>query len=668
VRRPLRHIRPGSLAAVGVVVAAFMAGTALLEIRNTRDTLLTMLADRAKDAVHQVEQGAVLAWRAMDEGEQSLAERLLTVARATARLEEATELDHKTLAEVAGENRVRAVHLVSSEGLLDASSMPPEHFAHRGSPDFREAFAPLFSGSAPESTFGVHVSPVDGTVRYAAAVRRKNGGIVVCSMDATALLDLRKTFGLGRLIQDAGNVPGVRYAMIQDEEGIVAATPNLSGARRILDDPFLSALWEEGGESTRKVPFQGGEVFEVVRKIPSEGGRMGLLRVAFDLSRVEDLEGTSRRRLWATALVLAVLGIVALNAVFIHQNMKRAVYDRDEVSTFSGAVLSGMADAVLVFADTGKVALANEVARALFRLDPDRVPPELEPLVEDAHRKETPVTARLHIPDERGQQRLLTASASRVRVPGQEAPYTVLILRDVTEEERLRDTIQRSEKVAAMGRLAAAVAHEVRNPLNAIGLTAQRLRAEFEPREDTEEYRRFLDVIRSEIGRLDGIITRFLRFAGEPRIEPRDEDVGLLVSSVLTQMAGQAAGHGVRLVTEVPAGCTAVMDARQMRQVLLNLLTNAMDAVHEGGQVRVSAERQAEGVRITVEDDGPGMTREEIEQAFEFHVTTKETGTGLGLPISQRIVERHGGSLSLESRKGEGTRATIHLPQRGPQG
>jgi signal transduction histidine kinase len=107
------------------------------------------------------------------------------------------------------------------------------------------------------------------------------------------------------------------------------------------------------------------------------------------------------------------------------------------------------------------------------------------------------------------------------------------------------------------------------------------------------------------------------------------------------------------------------MDARQMRQVLLNLISNAIESTAGGGEVRIAAGQQDGWVEIVVEDDGCGMTPEEVEQALELHFTTKDKGTGLGLPISQRIVERHGGSLSLESRKGVGTKATIRIPLGG---
>ena len=662
MRKPLWYVRPGSLAVIGAVLAAFMLVAALLEVRNTRNTLLMLVAEKGRIAANQIEQGAVLALRAMDEAEKNLASRLQTVARTTVRMEEVMELGHEALAGLARENRVHAIHLVSPDGRIRASSKPSAHFKDQNPPDFRKIFPTLFSGQDQESVLGLHVSSSDGGARFAVGARRRDGGIVVCSMDAGALLELRKTFGLGRLIQDVGQVPGVSYVMIQDEEGILTATRNISGARRVLDDPFLAGLWKEEGEATRKVAFEDREVFEVIQTISANGERLGLLRVAFDLNPVQALEKKSRRRLLITILVLTVLGIIALNAVVIYQNMNLAVRARDEVSTFSGAVLSGMADGVLVVSDKGGVALANDVARTLFGQKIQRVPQELQSLVEETLRKSPHRMERMEIRGEDGRQRSLTLSASRVKVPGEDAPYTVIILRDVTEEQRLRETIQRSEKITAQGRLAAAVAHEVRNPLNAIGMTAQRLRAEFEPQADKEEYRRFLDVIRSEIGRLDNIITQFLRFASELQIRPGKEGVGELVDSVITQVAGQASGSGIRIVSDVPGGLTAVMDARQMRQVLLNLVTNALEAMEGKGEVRIFAEQMDQWVQITLEDDGAGMTQEELEQAFELHFTTKEKGTGLGLPISQRIVERHGGLLTLEHREGGGTKALICIP------
>jgi PAS domain S-box-containing protein len=666
VRKHLWYVRPGYLAVIGGVLAAFMVAVALLEMRNSRDTMLELIAEKGRIVANQIEQGAVLAMRAMEEAEAHLASRLLTLGRVVARMEQGRELGHPVLAGLAEESGVQELLLVSPEGLVQVSSRPSEHSLHRTPTDYPALYPALFKGDVTESILGMHSDASSGgEVKFSVGVRRRGGGAVICSVDEDQLLDLRKTFGLGRLIQDVGEVRGMSYVMIQDEEGILTATRSISGARRVLDDPFLSALWADGGYATRTLPFEGRDVFEVVKTVSSDGERFGLLRVAFELDEIRALEQKSRRRLSVTIAVLSLLGMIALNAVVIYQNMNLAVRARDEVSTFSGAVLSGMADGVLVVSEEGTVALANDVARSMFGKQIDLVPEGLKPLVDEAIQKDRPTVQGLEIKGEDGRQRYLTLSASRVRVPGEEAPYTVLILRDVTEEQRLRDQIQRSERITALGRLAAAVAHEVRNPLNAIGMTAQRLRAEFEPREGAEEYGRFLDVIRSEIGRLDDIITQFLRFASEPRTDLRTEDLAELVASVITEEAGQAAAKEVRLTSEVAAGQKALVDARQMRQVLLNLVSNAIEAMEGGGDVRITARQQDEWVEIVVEDKGSGMTSEELDQALELHFTTKDKGTGLGLPISQRIVERHGGALELESRKGVGTKATIRIPREG---
>lgn len=668
MRRHLWYVRPGYLALIGGLLAVFMVTAALLEVRNVRNTVLELIAEKGKIAANQIEQGAALAVRAMKEAEENLASRLLTVARAVARMEKTGTLRPEDLAAIASENGIQALHLVAPDGTIEASSRSPEHFLERTPPDYRGLYPTLFSGESPESILGLHYSAEGKKARFAVGVRRRSGGAVICSIGAGVLLDLRKTFGLGRLIQDVGKVHGMSYVMIQDEEGILTATRNVSGARRILDDPFLAALWAEGGFATRMLPFQGQEVFEVVKRVLSGGERLGLLRVAFDLHEIRALERKSRRRLLVTIAFLSLLGIIALNAAVIYQNMNLAIRARDEVSTFSGAVLSGMADGVLVVAEDGRVALANDLARRMFGKQIDLVPEGLKPLVEEAMARDRPLAREFEIRGGDGRQRFLTLSASRVSMPGEDGSHTVLILRDVTEERGLREQIQRSEKITALGRLAAAVAHEVRNPLNAIGMTAQRLRAEFEPREGMGEYRRFLDVLRSEIERLDDIITQFLRFAAEPQIELRTEDLGELVDSVIAQEAGKAAARGVRIKSEVPAGRKAAVDARQMRQVLLNLTANAIESMEKGGEIRITSEQQDGWVHITVEDNGPGMKPEELDQALELHFTTKDKGTGLGLPISQRIVERHGGILSVESREGVGTKATIRIPLGGLKG
>ena len=242
MRRHLWYVRPGYLAVIGGVLAAFMVAVALLEMRNSRDTMLELIAEKGRIVANQIEQGAVLAMRAMEEAEAHLASRLLTLGRVVARMEQGRELAHPVLAGLAEENGIQGLHLVSPEGRVQVSSRPSEHLLNRTQTDYPVLYPALFKGDVTESILGMHSDASGGEARFSVGVRRRGGGAVICSVDEDQLLDLRKTFGLGRLIQDVGEVRGMSYVMIQDEEGILTATRSVSGARRILDDPFLSAL------------------------------------------------------------------------------------------------------------------------------------------------------------------------------------------------------------------------------------------------------------------------------------------------------------------------------------------------------------------------------------------------------------------------------------------
>lgn len=649
------YIRPGYLAVIGAVVATAMVITAFLERRNTDGTIMGLIAERGEAVAGQIEQGAALAIRASKEVEKQIGSRLLTVARETARISAIAEVDRDQLVRLATESDILAVELVSPEGRVEISSSnaePPP-------PDYASLFAPLLVGNEQESVPGLLFDDERETARFVAGVRRGDGGIVVCSVDAGTLLNLRSAFGLGRLIQDAGAVHGISYIMIQDEAGILAATPNVSGARRILDDSFLSGLWDHGGSSTRTLSFQGKDVLEVVKVLSAEGERIGLLRAAFDLKEMKRLQSRTLRRLLIMVAVLAILAIISIDAVVLYQNMNLAARAHDEVTTFSGSVLAGMADGVLVISEGGGIELANDASHKMFGGDIEAVPPGLVDGLEEVWRTGGPMVWETEAGEP--SPRTLAVSAKQVTVPGEAASHIVLIARDVTEERHLSEQLRRTERTTALGKLAAAVAHEVRNPLNAIGMTAQRLGKEFEVREGREEYLGFLSVISDEVRRLDDIITQFLQFAREPEMRLERHDVGSLVESVITQVSAQAASGGVRLAFEVPAGLSAILDAKQIRQVLLNLVLNAVEAIDGPGTVRITARLQGPWLEMTVEDNGRGMGPDELKQAFDLHFTTKDRGTGLGLPIAQRIIERHGGSLRVESEHGSGTVVRIRI-------
>jgi len=218
-----------------------------------------------------------------------------------------------------------------------------------------------------------------------------------------------------------------------------------------------------------------------------------------------------------------------------------------------------------------------------------------------------------------------------------------------------------------MGELASTVAHEVRNPLNAVGMTAQRLKREFlgaAPADagDRAELEELLSVMASETQRIDRIVQQFLEYARPPRLAPEPVDLGTLVGDVARRARSVAEARGVSLDVDVPGTGTALVDPAQLRQALDNLVRNAVEATPEGGRVSLAARREDRGHAIEVRDSGRGIEPDHLPRIFDLYFTTKADGTGVGLAVTQQIVAAHGGTIEVDSRPGAGTTMTVRLP------
>ena len=236
------------------------------------------------------------------------------------------------------------------------------------------------------------------------------------------------------------------------------------------------------------------------------------------------------------------------------------------------------------------------------------------------------------------------------------------------EHARAEEALRRRDRLVAMGELASTVAHEVRNPLNAIAMSAQRLEREFLGQcaapEAREELGELLGVIESEARRLDRTVQQFLDYARPPKLDPRPTSLAGLVEAVAESARPMAELRGVALEVNTARAVEAVVDPDQLKQVVDNLVRNALDAMPEGGHLRIAAGSDADSATIEVADTGPGIAPEVQARIFDLYFTTKEDGTGVGLAVSQQIVTAHGGTIEVESRPAAGTRMTVRLPRR----
>lgn len=235
------------------------------------------------------------------------------------------------------------------------------------------------------------------------------------------------------------------------------------------------------------------------------------------------------------------------------------------------------------------------------------------------------------------------------------------LIHDARERQRMEEQLARQEKLTAMGHLASGVAHEIRNPLNAVSMIAQRLQREFEPRADGSEYRELTTTLASESRRINAIITQFLQFARPAPLNKTPLRLDQLVGHVAALLQGEAGQRGITISQECRQVREISADGDKLTQALLNLVRNSIAACSPGGRIALSCRQLGEEIAVEVQDNGAGIAPEELDKIFNLYYTTREEGSGLGLSIVQQIVTQHGGKIQVASQPGQGTRFTITL-------
>ena len=335
-------------------------------------------------------------------------------------------------------------------------------------------------------------------------------------------------------------------------------------------------------------------------------------------------------------------------------------------------MLGGLADAVMVVSRERTILSLNHPAGELLGRSPGELqgkplsevlPPDdpLSLIVEEGFATSQAVGPRivpLRVAD-REVPHMLTAQRL-----GETDVFGVMVsARDMEKLSRLGSHLSYSQKLAALGRLTSGVAHEIKNPLNAMVIHVELLRQKLG--REGPEARSYLDVLEEEIRRLDGVIQGFLKFTRPEELQLEAIRVDEVLGEATRLLVGEVERNGIRMEAEIETDLPEVYGDRELlQQAVLNLLINACEAMPEGGKLRLTANRpDGGGVILGIQDTGVGIDTEELPKIFDLYYTTKSRGSGIGLSMVYRIVQLHDGEVNVESTPGQGTRFTITLPE-----
>ena len=365
----------------------------------------------------------------------------------------------------------------------------------------------------------------------------------------------------------------------------------------------------------------------------------------------------------------ALAGYLAEQLRRTGEKLAESETDLATLSALHEAIVQSVSSGLLTVDREGRITFLNRAAEQVTGLALDAVRGEPAARWFSAF---TPSTSRgeTNLVNERGERLRVGYTVSEL-VSREGAPLgSAVIFQDLTRLRAMEAVVQRSARLADLGRVAAGLAHELRNPLASMSGCVELLRGgtSLSPQDA-----RLMDIVLREAARLDQLVTRFLQFSRPTPPRREQADLAEIVRETLEVFARDPAAARVQVVPALvpaPAWC----DPDQVRQILWNLLLNAAQAVAgarsgdgAAGTVRVAISAEADGgASVLVEDDGPGMSAEEQAQLFTPFFTTKAKGTGLGLATVQRIVDAHGGLVTVESEAGRGTRFVVRFPPATP--
>jgi two-component system sensor histidine kinase HydH len=472
---------------------------------------------------------------------------------------------------------------------------------------------------------------------------------------------------LAYLLNQLSQEAGIEYIMLQNNDGIVFASKQISQMNRIQDDPFLLAAMDADTACSRIINFQDREILEVVQKFNSGEEFYGLLRVGLSLYAYRQLTANFKRQVWLFVIILVVLGIIGVVIVFGYQNISITEDALNRAKAITQSLQDSIAGIVISTDENLKIVTANVEARRQFGLPEsdigwqyDKYFPDDPFKVKAVLRDRRPLSFETRIEGKAGVMQMLV-STSALHSGADKATGVIVVAHDISEKRALERQAQQSHRLSELGTVAAGLAHDIRNPLNAIGMVMQRLGNEVEVQGDRTEFDEFLRTLKTEHTKLNAIIEKILTVARSSRLDLKQTEIRPVIEEAIALYRYEAADHEITIDATITDG-SLLLNEGMFKNIISNLIKNAIEAIGNKGKIAVGAVFDSGNLIVKVTDDGPGIAADQIPNLFRTFYTTKPGGTGLGLATAYKAATDHGGDLRVDSKPGGPTTFILTIP------
>jgi PAS domain S-box-containing protein len=666
----LAPIRPRYLLLVIVALGLIFFSLTYLGIHKARQSLLKIMVDEGRALAESLtlsSNNAIQAGLLL----QSLAEEKLSEIADAAVGQLPPDGDPDQFRQFRDENDLLSIDLLAND------------LTTKGSDRWVQGYAPIYPEEVEAELHDIRqmggnyrsvlVSTEDSLlplIQYFIYALVPEDDYLVMSAEAVYLDQIMQEIGIGYLIRRISSQAGIEYIFLQSREGIVFSSGPLSPILKIENDPFLESLMETDTVGWRLHIFDDSEVLEVARRFESVSYPAGVYRIGMNLDEFHEITRGYDRQIIIIAVILFLLTILVVAVVSINQNY--FILDRTfrQMRSMSETIFDRLSSAVLAYNGEGKVIAVNSALTQLTGIDAESIGRPMDGISESLQFDlpgsikpgERLVSFEKRVTAPSGERKTILLGMSSL--PDEAGGGAVILIHDITERKLLEEESRRRERLSEMGDMAAGVAHEIRNPLNAIGIAAQRLKIEFSPEEGGEEYDHLAKNILDETGRLNQILTRFLDLAKTRASEDKPTDLAKAINKAIASLSNEGSRSGVKIEYGKHDEIKVRAGIEKLQQVFINLIKNSIQAMPDGGEVVISVNNSGkDNVVITVSDSGPGFPSEVMSKIFQPYFTTKVDGSGLGLALAYKTITDYGGTVEALNKPSGGARIRITLPR-----
>lgn len=554
--------------------------------------------------------------------------------------------------------------------------------------------------------------------QYMAEILSEKGASLIRAFEAGARTGMMGAFGtlprIDTLIKETADQPDILYITIVDPEGEILAhndsekigqhflqSTEMTGLEvskdiqwRTTGDDLLPAfevyklflpiisdspqsqmmqrMQQRMGMMSRRMGVQTDtdEIMRLNEKLLDPENRPAII-IGMDSTHFKEAVSADIKLTLIISAILLLLGIAGVVSLFWAQSYRRSTKLLSDINAISSEMINNLPEGVILTDNDLKIRYLNhnaanllgiEAKTAIGETSKDILPAAMQSLDISGALNDQVVEKEFDIEQINGNKTPVSLIATDVITADGTFVGHMYILKDLSQIKQLQSEVQKRDKLAVIGNLAAGVAHEVRNPLSSIKGYATYFKSEFA--EDSEK-RAAAEVLVNETERLNRVITELLEVSRPSDINLQHVDIQTVFDTTLRLIQSDAnQNSSTEISLEIASNLkTIYVDSDRFVQVLMNIYLNSIQAMPDGGSLATKAESRNDHIVIVISDTGIGMTEEIKRQIFNPYFTTKSTGTGLGMAIVQKIIEAHNGEIIVSSKEGKGTEITIYLPQ-----